>query len=83
LERRYASYAAERGATVTPPPQRDEDIFDRVEAEARVEAEQTQEIGETFVAPREDQNASGATPPPDAIVTPSNPDPAPTSETAP
>jgi penicillin-binding protein 2 len=69
LERRYAAYAAERGAVVTPPPQRDEDIFDRVEAEARLEAEQTQEIGESFVKPREDQTASGA-PPPDAIVPP-------------
>ena len=69
LERRYAAYAAERGAVVTPPPQRDEDIFDRVEAEARLEAEQTQEIGEAFVKPREDQTASG-TPPPDSIVPP-------------
>lgn len=68
LERRYAAYAAERGATVAPPPQRDEDIFDRVEAEARLEAEQTQEIGETFVIPREDPSASGASPPPDAIL---------------
>lgn len=55
LERNYAAYAAERGATVTPPPQRDEDIFDRVEAEARLEAEQTQEIGEDFIAPRGDR----------------------------
>jgi len=67
LERRYATYAAERGATVTPPPQRDEDIFDRVEAEARLEAEQVQEIGEMFVQPREDQAASGS-PPPDALI---------------
>lgn len=67
LERRYAAYAAERGATVTPPPQRDEDIFDRVEAEARLEAEQAQEIGDSFVVPREDQSAVG-TPPPDAIT---------------
>ncbi|MHA7818265.1 MAG: penicillin-binding protein 2 [Erythrobacter sp.] len=66
LDRRYAAYAAERGATVTPPPRRDEDIFDRVEAEARLVAEQTQEIGEEFVAPRETQNAVG-TPPPDAF----------------
>ncbi|WP_051698849.1 penicillin-binding protein 2 [Erythrobacter longus] len=81
LERRYAAYAAERGATVEPPPQRDEDIFDRVEAEARLEAEQTQEIGETFVVPREDQAARGSTPPPDALVT--TPGPAPTSGPAP
>lgn len=69
LERRYAAYAAERGATVTPPPRRDEDIFDEVEAEARLAAEQTQEIGEEFVAPREDQTAVGS-PPPDALTRP-------------
>ena len=67
LERRYAAYAAERGATVTPPPRRDEDIFDRVEAEARVAAQQSEQIADEFVAPRENQNAVG-TPPPDAIV---------------
>jgi penicillin-binding protein 2 len=66
LDLRYAAYAAEQGATVVPPPRRDEEIFDRVEAEARLVAEQTQEIGEEFVAPREDQNAVG-TPPPDAL----------------
>jgi penicillin-binding protein 2 len=66
LDARYAAYAAERGATVVPAPRRDEDIFDKVEAEARLEAEQTQEtVGEDFVAPREDQTASGS-PPPDA-----------------
>lgn len=80
LEKRYAAYAAERGATVAPPPERDEDIFDRVEAEARLEAEQTQEIGETFVKPRGDQAASGS-PPPDALTPASPASPAP--ETAP
>ena len=69
LERKYAAYAAERGATVVPPPRRDEDIFDRVEAEARLAAEETQEVGEEFVAPRPVANPSG-TPPPDSIVPP-------------
>ncbi len=69
LERKYTAYAAERGATVVPPPRRDEDIFDRVEAEARLAAEETQEIGEEFVAPRPVANPSG-TPPPDSIVPP-------------
>ncbi len=64
LERNYAAYAAERGAAVSPPPRRDEDIFDRVEAEARVAAQQSEEIAEEFVAPRADQTASGTTPPP-------------------
>ncbi len=62
LEKRYAEYAAERGATVVPPPRRDEDIFDRVEAEARLEAEQVQEIGDAFVAPREGQDNSDTRP---------------------
>ncbi len=68
LERRYAAYAAERGETVPPSTRRDEAIFDRVEAEARLEAEQTQEsVGEDFVAPRTNQTAVG-TPPPDSAV---------------
>nr|WP_255551958.1 penicillin-binding protein 2 [Erythrobacter crassostrea] len=63
LEKRYAAYASERGASVAPPPARDEDIFDRVEAEARLEAERTQEIGEEFIAPRPNPVASGSPPP--------------------
>ncbi len=69
LEKRYAAYAAERGATVTPPPRRDEDIFDQVEAEARVAARQSEAIAEDAIAPREDQAASGS-PPPDAVTRP-------------
>ena len=67
LDRRYAAYAAERGATVVPPPRRDEDIFDRVEAEARLDAEQTQEIAEEFVAPRSG-GETARTPPSDALT---------------
>ena len=84
LEARYAAYAAERGATVVPPPRRDEDIFDQVEAEARIAATQSQEIGEDFVAPRPNPTAAG-TPPPDPVApagtTPLQP--APTPGTAP
>ncbi|MEO1048010.1 MAG: hypothetical protein AAFW59_06745, partial [Pseudomonadota bacterium] len=65
LELRYAAYAAERGATVTPPPRRDEDIFDQVEAEARLAAQQSEAIADDVIVPREDQLADGA-PPPDA-----------------
>ena len=65
LEKGYAAYAAERGATVPPAPRRDEEIFDRVEAEARVEAERTQEVAQEFIKPRADQTASGS-PPPDS-----------------
>jgi penicillin-binding protein 2 len=88
LEQRYAAYARERGATVTPPPRRDEDIFDRVEAEARVAAQQSEEIADEFVAPRPIANPSG-TPPPDArpqtlvpgIQTPATSSPAPPAAT--
>lgn len=61
LERRYAAYAAERGAEVPVQRRRDEDIFDQVEAEARLEAVRTQEAGSEFVAPRPNP---GAPPPP-------------------
>ncbi|MEE4200660.1 penicillin-binding protein 2 [Erythrobacter sp.] len=67
LDRRYAAYAAERGASIPPQPRRDEDIFDQVEAEARLDAQQTQEIGEQFVAPRPQANPSG-TPPIEPLV---------------
>ena len=67
LEQRYAAYAAERGQTVTAAPKRDEDIFAQVEAEARLAAEQPQEIADDFVAPRPEANPSGS-PPPDAII---------------
>ncbi|BDI61074.1 penicillin-binding protein 2 [Qipengyuania nanhaisediminis] len=63
LDRRYAAYAAERGATVPPSPRRDEEIFDRVEAEARLAARQSETIAGEFVAPRSDQNAVGTPPP--------------------
>lgn len=69
LEKRYAAYAAERGATVTPPPRRDEDIFDQVEAEARLAAMQSEAIADDVIVPREDQTASGS-PPPDATLIP-------------
>lgn len=45
LDRRYAAYAAERGESVPPVPERDEDIFDLVEAEARVAADRLQARG--------------------------------------
>ncbi len=74
LEGRYATYAAERGAAVRRPPRRDEEIFDRVEAEARVAATQTEAIAEDVITPRSEANPS-ATPP----ATPSAPTPAPAS----
>jgi penicillin-binding protein 2 len=88
LERRYASYAAERGATVNRPPRREEEIFDRVEAEARRAATQTDAIAGEAIAPRSEANPSSNPPaaspadrpeaPPDAA-----PAPAPAPATAP
>ncbi len=69
LEKRYAAYAAERGATVTPPPRREEDIFEQVLAEARLAAKQSEAIADDAIVPREDQGAAG-TPPPDATRIP-------------
>jgi penicillin-binding protein 2 len=77
LERRYAAYAAERGATVSRPPRRDEEIFDRVEAEARRAATQTDAIAGEVIAPRPEANPS-ATPP-----GPAAPAPAPAATPAP
>ncbi len=57
-QKRYAAYAAERGEKVVLPPKRDEEIFERVLAEARLEAQQTQEIAEDFVAPRGDTDST-------------------------
>jgi penicillin-binding protein 2 len=59
LEARYAAYAAARGASVSRPPRRDEEIFDRVEAEARRAATQTDAIADQVIAPRPEANPSG------------------------
>lgn len=67
LEKRYAAYAAERGESIVAQPRRDEDIFARVEAEARVAAQAPEEIADDFVAPRPEANPSG-TPPPSADI---------------
>ena len=69
LDARYAAYAAERGAAVSRPPRRDEEIFDRVEAEARVAAAQSQTSADDVIAPRPEANPSG-TPPVSAPVEP-------------
>ena len=59
LERRYAAYAAERGASVTPPPRRDEDIFDQVAAEARAAAQQSEAIAGDVIVPPDAFRAEG------------------------
>lgn len=58
LDARYAAYARARGATVSRPPRREEDIFDRVEAEARLAAQQSEAIANQVIAPRPEANPS-------------------------
>ena len=41
-----------------------EDIFDQVEAEARIDARQSEEIAEEVIAPRSEANPRAGTPPP-------------------
>ncbi len=60
LAAKYAAYAEARGETVSAPPRRDEDIFARVEAEARDAAEQSEEIAEEVITPRAEANPTGA-----------------------
>lgn len=77
LEARYAAYAAERGAEVRRPPRRDEEIFDRVEAEARVAATQTDAIADDVIAPRPEADPAAAPPSPEAAPAPRSPEPVP------
>jgi penicillin-binding protein 2 len=58
LEARYAAYAAERGAAVRPAPRREEEIFDRVEAEARLAARQSEAIASDAIKPRDEATAA-------------------------
>ncbi len=60
LAAKYAAYAEARGETVVPPPRRDEEIFDQVEAEARDAAAQSEEIADEAVTPRPEAAPSGA-----------------------
>ena len=62
LEQRYAAYAVARGASVKPPPRREEEIFDQVEAEARLAARQSEAIATDAIKPR-GETSSAATPP--------------------
>ncbi|WP_114519902.1 penicillin-binding protein 2 [Altererythrobacter sp. ZODW24] len=60
LARKYAAIAREAGEDVPPVPTRDEDIFDRVEAEARAAALRPAAIADEAVAPRSDPTPSSA-----------------------
>ncbi len=68
LNKKYAAYAAELGEEVVARPRRDEEIFEQVEAEARLAAEQSQAIADDVIAPRPNPTGSGG-PPPDADPT--------------
>lgn len=61
LEQRYAAYAAARGATVKPAPRREQEIFDQVEAEARVAARQSEAIARDAIVPRHESSAAAPT----------------------
>ncbi len=60
LARKYSAIAREAGEDVPPVPTRDEDIFDRVEAEARAAALRPAAIAGEAVAPRSDPTPSSA-----------------------
>ena len=57
LDAKYRAYAAANGETVAPVPARDEEIFDQVEAEARVAARQPEQLAEEVIQPRVDMRS--------------------------
>ena len=60
LAAKYAAYAAAAGEAVPPAPTRSEDIFDQVEAEARIAARQSEAIADRPVTPRPEANPVGS-----------------------
>jgi penicillin-binding protein 2 len=63
LAARYEAYARERGADLPRPPRRDREIFEQVEAEARLAATRPQGIANDAVMPRPEANPAAAAPP--------------------
>ena len=59
LDAKYRAFAAAAGESVAPVPSRDEEIFDRVEAEARLAARRQEGIADKKVDPRLDTATSG------------------------
>lgn len=76
LTAKYASYASTRGEKIVARPKRDEDIFEQVEAEARVAAAQSEAIAGDAIAPRPKPTQSGG-PPPNSVTPASGGDPVP------
>ena len=92
LDAKYRAYAQAAGEIVSAPPRRDEEIFDQVEAEARIAAAQSEKIAGDVIAPRPEAVPSGSpgaapagsTPVVEApSVDPPGPVPSPTSSASP
>ncbi|KWV95947.1 penicillin-binding protein 2 [Erythrobacter sp. AP23] len=58
LNAKYRNYAAAEGQVIPPAPARDEDIFDQVEAEARLAARQTENLAEQASPSRVDNRTA-------------------------
>lgn len=52
LDKKYAAYAAAAGEAVEAPPRRDEEIFARVDAEARIAAQRSEKLAQDAGAVR-------------------------------
>ena len=63
LAQQYRTFASAAGESVAPLPARTEDIFDKVEAEARLSAEAQLALGGQPVTPREDAAPSSVAQP--------------------
>ncbi len=83
LEQRYVAFAAASGEVVKPVPARSEEIFDRVEAEARVAASQPTEIADQIVRPRIDTAPPDSRPASPVTAPAPGPTPAPSSAATP
>ncbi len=75
LDAKYRAYAAAAGESVKPVPAREEEIFDQVEAEARLVAQQQEKLAEETLQPRVDTTpaplrTTAATPRPEPAPTP-------------
>lgn len=64
LARKYAAYAAAAGIEAAPLPRSEADIFARVDAEARLQARRTEQMGARTFEPRPEPNpvSTGAIP---------------------
>lgn len=70
LAKKYAAYAADAGLHVSPVPRREDEIFARVDAEARLAAQQAERMGGQTFEPRPEANPVSSGPIPGATPTP-------------